>query len=113
MKALLFFGILILIFFHPVIGLLALLFLVLGLKGESSGSSSSQSDRNVVYRREVIVRETVYLSPEQVEQLHAEARARAAQGLCDVPAHQQHRPKSMSPEELQNKLVQVNFHQLN
>jgi hypothetical protein len=118
MKALIFIGLAILTIAHPTIGIVAILlyFMIVGIASSFSGGGSNRLDRNIVYRHEVVVRETIYeapnyLSREQVEQLHAQARARAAQAQAHVPAHQQYRPQSTW--EMQDKLVRVNFSQLN
>jgi hypothetical protein len=118
MKALLFIGILILIFFHPVIGLLALLFFVMAVMGgDSSSTSSSQPNRHVVYQHEVLVRETVYASP-----THYRPR-RAEEPLCALKPEAQPQPEmeilaqpyrsQIYPWQMQDKLNRVNFSKLN
>jgi hypothetical protein len=127
MKGFLFIGILILIFFHPVIGLLALLFLVLSIKGEELNSGAS-SNRNVVYQHEVLVRETIYASPSyhyrprRAEEICSTPEAQPqSQSQPQIPARVQQEPEILAkpyrskiyPWEMQDKLARVNFGQLN
>jgi hypothetical protein len=102
MKALIFIGLLILTIAHPAIGIVAILFyfMIVGIAVSFSGGGSNRLDRNIVYRHEVVVRETIYASPSYQRAAHLQAEQVAP-------------PKTISPEELQNKLARVHFHQFN
>ncbi len=111
MKALIFIGLLILIVCHPIIGILAMVIYCL-LVGRSSSPRPSPP---IIYRHEVVVRETIYASPSymRAEELRALARVQATQAQAHVPPHQEHRPRPpYYPWELE-KLAPADFSQLN
>jgi hypothetical protein len=124
MKALLFIGLLILMFFHPAIALLILLFWVMGEMGRSENSGRSQPGQasNVVYQHEVVVRETIYASPthyrprrfqpDEIPAREQEIPARAQIPAEEIPAPQilaKPYRSQMYPWEMQDKLNRVNF----